>query len=325
MSKLLADSLARLPACTLLPQLLLARRATIQTQNLKIALETSSYELFVTLASSIRSTNTVVYMFKYARKTTMLATRRYWIYQYLLGRGIPSDDVSKALLESLKADNIGDLSLPKLLLEHGAVVGYKNGSAFSLALQANSLAAVKLLSQYIVDDIIAGSIFNRVRKTTSLGPYARAEVYRCLLQWNIEKSSLYHALVDILKDSHCDVSFVRLLLAKGADPNKNDARCFIMASTAEAKLTFQALSKNAEPSVVLKALLNHFKKERDVVRWSNICLDEQSQPVKIDQKKLLVQCMRNFPQTTAYVGASPEKWIVFFGESKLHYLRWLEV
>jgi hypothetical protein len=233
MPKLLADSVAKLPEHTQLPQLLLARRAEVQTQTLKIVLEKSSHELFVTLATSIRSTNTIVCMFKYARKTIMLARRRYRIYQCLLGRGIPSDDVSKALFDSLKADNIGDLSLPKLLLEHGAVVGYKNGSAFSLALQANSLEAVKLLSQYLVDDITAGIMFDRVRKTASLDPHDRGEVYRCLLQWNIDKSSMYHALVDSLKSGHPDVSVVRLLLAKGADPNKNEARCFIIAATAE--------------------------------------------------------------------------------------------
>ena len=229
----------------------------------------------------------------------MLATRRYRIYQCLLERGIPSNDVSKALLDSLKADDIGDLSLPKLLLEHGAAVGYKKGSAFSLALQANSLEAVKLLSQYLVDDITAGIVFNRVRKTASLDPHARGEVYRCLLQWNIDKTSMYHALVDSLKSSHPDVSVVRLLLAKGADPNKNEAHCFIMAATAELESTFRALSKIAEPSVVLEALLNYFKTERDVVRWFEICLAEQPLPAKIDQNKLLVQCMRKFPQTTS--------------------------
>jgi ankyrin repeat protein len=298
MSKLLADSVASLPEYTQLPQLLLARRAEVNFETLKVALGTSSRNLFVALASSIQSANTVVRMFRHARQTTIVPDRRYWIYQYLFGRGIPSDDVSEALLDSLKADNLGDLSLLKLLLEHGAAVSYKNGAAFSLALRANSLEAVRLLSQYLVDDGMAGVAFDLARKTALLNPHVRVEVYRCLLQWNISKSSIYHALVENFKGGHSDISVVQLLLANGADPNEDEAYCLVVASRAGAEPEFRALSKYVKLRVLLKALLNHFQEEWEVVWWFNVCLEEQPYSAKIDQDELLFQCMRKFPRGT---------------------------
>ena len=241
-------------------------------------------------------------MFTHARKTTVFPTRRYWIYQHLLARGndcIPNEDVSEALVDSLRAEDMGDFSVPNLLLEHGALVGYKSGAAFSLALRANSLEAVKLLSQYLVEDRMAGVTFDRARKTTLLERQVRIGVYRCLLQWNISNSPMYHALVDILQDGHSDVSVVQLLLAKGADPNKDGAHCFILASKAGAKLTFRTLSKHAKLSVVLQALLKHFETEGEVLWWFTAYLEEQPQPAKIDQDELLFRCMRKFPRATA--------------------------
>jgi hypothetical protein len=139
MSKLLADSVACLPECTQLPQLLLAHGAEVKFETLKVALETSSRNLFEVLVSSIQSSNTVVRTFKHARETTMVPDRRYWSYQYLLSKGIPSDDVSEALLDSLRADGLGDLSFPKLLLEHGASPGYQTARR-SLSLFTRTLS-----------------------------------------------------------------------------------------------------------------------------------------------------------------------------------------
>jgi len=56
------------------------------------------------------------------------------------------------------------------------------------------------------------------------------EIYRPLLEWNIGKLSISKALVDSFKVSLHAISFLQLLLAKGVDPNKDDAHCFVVAT-----------------------------------------------------------------------------------------------
>jgi hypothetical protein len=301
MSKLLAHSVMSLPECTQLPQLLLAYGAEVKFESLKVALETSSLELLDVLVSSIKSADTVVRTFKHARQITMASERRYWIYQHLLAKGIPSDDVSEALLDSLKVVDLGDLSFPKLLLENGASPGYQKGEPFSLALRANSpnsLVAVRLLTQYVVDDNMAAGAFEVVRKTPLPKKHARVEIYRLLLEWNIRKSSISQALVDSFKGGCPDISFLQLLLAKGADPNKDNGHCFAVTAKTGALAEFRALSRYAKRRVVLKVLLKNFQEESEIIEWFKVCLKEQPRLEKIGQDELVFQCMRKFPGGT---------------------------
>jgi hypothetical protein len=279
----------------------LAYGAEVKFESLKVALETSSLELLDALVSSIKSADTVVRTFKHSRKITMPSERRYWIYQHLLAKGIPSDDVSEALLDSLKVVDLGDLSFPKLLLENGASPGYQKGEPFSLALRANSpnsLVAVRLLTQYLVDDSMAAGAFEVVRKTPLLKKHVRVEIYRLLLEWNIRKSSISQALVDSFKGGCPDISFLQLLLAKGADPNKDNGHCFAVTAKTGALAEFRALSRYAKRRVVLKVLLKIFQEESEIIKWFKVCLKEQPRLGKIGQDELVFQCMRKFPGGT---------------------------
>ncbi|TGJ78363.1 hypothetical protein E0Z10_g10401 [Xylaria hypoxylon] len=299
LSKVLADSVSKLPDCTQLPEYILARGVEVQFGTLKMALGSASRDLFIVLASSTQRSEIIVSMFRHVRAITMTPDRRYWIYQYLLGRGIPSDDVSEALLDSLGSNNPGNLPLLKLLLQHGAAVGYQNCAAISLALGANSLEAIKLLNQYVVDDNMAGVAFELARKVGSIHPHVRIGAYRCFLQWNISTSSVYSALVENFNNGSSDISVVKLLVVNGADPNEDDAHCFLLASKMGLEPEFRALSKYAKLGTVLRALLKHFQEEWQVVWWLNMCLEEQSYQARIDQDDLLFECMSRFPRGVA--------------------------
>lgn len=302
MSNLLAHSVTGLPECTQLPQLLLEYGAEVKFETLKVALETSCFDLLYVLLRGIKSVDTRRTAFTHARKTTMASDRRYWIYQHLLDKGIPSNDVSEALLDSLKVDDLGDLAFPKLFLENGASPGYRNGEPFSLALRAKppeSLFAVRLLTQYLVDDSMATAAFNVLVKASLAKNQLRTEINPLLREWNISKSSISKFLADSFKNGFPDISEVELLIAKGADPNTDNGNLFVMAAKRGAIAVFQALSKSANLRVVLKALLDNFQAESEVVGWSRLCLDEQPRSGKIDQNELLFQCMKKFPTGTA--------------------------
>ncbi|KAI0460016.1 hypothetical protein F5B21DRAFT_523907 [Xylaria acuta] len=172
-------------------------------------------------------------------------------------------------------------------------------TTISLALGANSLEAVKLLNQYIVDDGMAGVAFEIARKAGCLSPNVRIGAYQCFLQWNISNLSVYNALVDNFNSGSSDVSVVQLLLAKGANPNEDDAHCFLLASKMGLEPEFRALSKYAEVGTVLRALLKHFQEEWQVVWWLKMCLEEQSYQARIDQDDLVFDCMSRFPRGTA--------------------------
>ncbi|KAE8449593.1 hypothetical protein EG329_007923 [Mollisiaceae sp. DMI_Dod_QoI] len=304
LSKLLSRSVMGYPECTQLPKLLLANGAELKQELLKGALTTSSLELLEVLMHSIKSADTVLRMFRHARQVMMASERRYWIYQHLLTKRIPSDDISEALLDSLEADHLGDLSCAKLLLENGASAGYEEGEPFSIALRANSqnsLVAVKLLTQHLVDSSMATVAFDVVRKTPMLKTHVRLEIYRWLLGWNISKSSLSQALKDSFKNGRPDTSLLQLLLEKGANPNIDNGQCFATAAKTGALAEFQVLSKYAKRWVVLRALLNTFQEESKIIEWFKRCFEERPRSGKIDQDELdelAFQCMQKLPAGT---------------------------
>ncbi len=300
-SELLALSVTKLPESTQLPKLLLAKGATVEFETLQSALKTSSLELSWTLLGSINRVEIRVKTFKYAHSMSIASDRKYSIYQRLLDQGIPRDDVSEALIHSLRAQDLGDLSLVKLLLEKGASPCYLHGKPFSLAFRKddpNSLFAVRLLTQYIADDDTATVAFDVVRGSRLLSKSVRMDIYRLLLEWNISKSSVSQALVDSFSGECPNISTLRLLLEKGADPSKSNGRCFVTATKMGERAHFQALSQYAKSRVVLKVLLDTFIEEQEVVRWFEVCLEQQPRGKRIDRDELLFECMRRFPAGT---------------------------
>jgi hypothetical protein len=298
LSHLLAESVQEFPDYTQLPVLLIARGAKVPVATLFAAVQTSSRDLLKVLVDS-QNAGTATKMFEYARKLPLSSERRYWVYESLLSRGVSAEETSEALVESLTGDNLDDLSLSKLLLEHGASVDYKRCAAFDRALCANSLTAVQLLSQYLLDDDTACIAFDLAHASTTLSPDVRSRVYYCLLQWNISATSINGALLSNLKGNHADPAVVKTLLAKGADPNQEAGYFFVQAARAGAQLLFRSLSKSADVSTVLRALMGHFQTEWEILLWLNMCLEEQRHSVIIEEHDLLYDCMRRFPTGTA--------------------------
>jgi ankyrin repeat protein len=297
LSSLLADAVTTLPDSTQLVSLLLARGAEPKLETLKFAPQTCSHGMYILLLSKIKSTHTAVEVFTLVRsKAQMPSNQRYEIYKALLAKNIPKDAISGAFMEALKGV-VMNLDLPKLLLEHGAAVSYDNAKGFRLALLSiHSVELFRLLVQHIEDDKTAGVAFNLAKKHAFDDPYKRVEIYRSLLQWNIAESSLSDALEDFLKGNHSDTSVIQLLLRNGADPNKNNARCFLLACATKSEAEFRALSRHANLAIVLQGLLTYFQVEVQVVHWFNICLEERPHGAKIANDQLLFQCLNKFPK-----------------------------
>ncbi|KAI1135612.1 hypothetical protein F5Y05DRAFT_393950 [Hypoxylon sp. FL0543] len=293
-SDLLATSISRLPDCSQLPKLLLARGATVDFASLLVALGTACQDLFRLLLRHIKNPDTMTKLFRAVRGNPMDNSRELWVYKDLLRYPIPINEISEALIGALAIVGRTDLSVPKLLLEHGAAVEYGECTPFSLALKSNSPRTVKLLCRYLPNNTTAAIAFELTRNAV-LHKHVRLEAYRCLLQWDISRTSIQGALVDILASSGRDVSIVRLLLEKGADPNENKADCFLVAIRAAAETEFRALSKYADTSVLLPALLGHFT-EDVITHWFGICLAEQERAVDLDHHDFLTTCMRRFPR-----------------------------
>ncbi|THY80560.1 hypothetical protein D6C95_09455 [Aureobasidium pullulans] len=304
LSALLDDFINHNPRSTRLPESLLARGAEVKLETIQAAMAKSSPGLFVTMIEAITNRNNVMSLFMHAQTISMSRERSLKVYKCLLDRcvilknPIPTDVVSEALLSSLKHVDSDQLSLPKLFLQHGAVVGHERGKAFRLAFRANSVDVVKLLSQHIDDDHTADVAFKEALKASFINTDLRLEVYRCLLQWNINKTSLYDALTASLLGKTSNHSILQLLLAKGADPNKNKASCYLLAAKARKEPEFRMLSKHARLKVLLPALLGCFQDEKDVVRWFNICLEDKPSPAMVNQDQLLFDCLRKYPNGT---------------------------
>jgi ankyrin repeat protein len=291
MAKLLREAIRQHRNKILLPQFLMSRNVPIEFETLELALKVSSLDLFVLLVNET-SSSAIAALFNAAINTDLGPGRRYRVYAYLLDRGVPTPHVSDALISSLSKP-FEDLSLQKLLLQHGASVEHRGCGCFAAATRVKSLDAVRLLSQYITNDDMANAAFDHVRKG-SLRNDMRREVYHCFKPWSLKRQSVDKALMQNLKTGP-DEGIVRFLLEKGADPNK-DVQSFVLAATESTESTFRALSKHATLHLAFKALMNHFNEEWQVVWWFKACLEEQSQASNIQDDGLLFQCITKFPR-----------------------------
>ncbi|KAL2071660.1 hypothetical protein VTL71DRAFT_12895 [Oculimacula yallundae] len=304
MSEMLVGSVALFTRCPRLPQLLVTRGAEITLNGLKAVLEEGPLDLLGILLGSIKSSDTATKAFQRVLQIAMVSTRRYFIYEYLLQKPIPQDDISEALLQSLKTDGLTDLSIPKLLLEHGASPGYKRCESVSVVIRADSpkfLAAVKLLCQNVNDDSAANTIFSLILKSTKLKREVQVEIYHLLLDKKISKPSLSQALLDQFSSGYPDLNFVKILLEQGADPSKKEGRCIAVAAKEDRIVEFRLLCRYTKRSVVLKVLLQHLKDEKDVIKWFRTCLEHNKRKGPLKDDGLFYLCMQTFPTGTVLV------------------------
>jgi hypothetical protein len=298
-SQLLTSSLARHPTCKELPALLLARGAEPDLETCQVAFGKISIERYITLLRHIKNKDVASTVFKHTVNAEVSTSIRRQIYECLLSKGVVSNEVSVALGHILKTEREMDITILELLLKHGADVGYDKGMAFRRALlDAGSLDAFTLLIQYIKKDSTACVAFTTAKKA-NITHNQRITIFRSLLmKWNIRGPALQETLVSLLKNGRSDPAMLQLLLQNGADPNKDEAQCFIMACTANAESEFRSLSSKADPAVVLRALMKHFRDEGQVVGWFNKCLKEISSSTKLEDGELLFECLRKFPKGT---------------------------
>jgi hypothetical protein len=225
----------------------------------------------------------------------MASDRRFWLFEYLLSRHLPTKVISSVLLETLKAEDGENKSLLKLLLDHGASVDSHEAQVFRLAIKTKSANVIGLFSQYIKQDSTPAVVFDFVRGIPSLDDNIRMEVYRHMLPRKLDKSSIYHALVEHLESGRRHIAILRLLLKYGADPNTDGGYCFVVVSKAKAEPEFQALSKRANLSVVMRALLESYLEEEQILHWATVCQRKLPNAPILNDNKLLFLSIKKFP------------------------------
>lgn len=285
-------------------ELLSALGAEIDFKTLRAVMAGPSPERFIAMVGLLENRYMLIQLLREAGTTLDNSDRAFSVYQcllekdVLLGNPISSEDKSEALLGSLDAVCRSNTSSTKLLLQYGAMVEYRHGDAFRRALWANAVDVVTVLSQYIVDDSVARDAFAHALRAPLKNQNIRLKVCRCLLEHNIEATSLQGALVKALNESSPSQSILQLLLEAGANPNNDDAVCFISTAKAGREAEFRLLSKYAKLKVALPKLLSGLKEEYQVVKWFGICLEEFPRASITGQDQLLFECLRKFPLGT---------------------------
>jgi ankyrin repeat protein len=287
-----------------LAKLLLVRGADTSFVTLKRAMIRASPELIVAMVELLEDRDTLVKLFKEARTTLVNYEKAFSIFRSLLdkdvslGNPLSTNDKSEALLDLLSATDRDNTSLMKLLLRHGALIGYRNGNAFRRALVSNAIHTVKLFIEYIDDDSVAGVAFAHATAAPLRDQDKRLEIYRSLLRYNIRGESLDDALRKTLREKSPSHPILQLLLDTGANPHKENAMCFISTARAGREAEFRLLSRYAKLKVVLPALLTGLEQENQVVKWFQICLKENHTAKIRDQNYLLFHCLHKFPLGT---------------------------
>ncbi|KAF5024847.1 hypothetical protein F66182_3086 [Fusarium sp. NRRL 66182] len=322
-SQALVRALEKHPKDEQLPKLLLKHGAQLNFQTLKAALENSPRGLFQRLISQVTDLEARNDMFKHLKtKTDMSLEANRSAYEALLKQGVGQLELSDALVDSIR-DEPRNLDMPKLLLDHGAHVNHRGNEGFITALQSKNLEMIKLLSQYLVKgrhDRAANLVFEHpyLRENPSIDPVMRASIYESVLRCNIYQRNLEIALTHALDSATSTVTIVRLLLQHGADPNEEDGHCFFLAAKNKSESYFRELCRYADLAIVLPTILRRIDKEADVVRWFQICFEEQ--PAQVEKglsEQLLFQCMRMFYNSTMLLslllenGLSPSAKIIW--------------
>ncbi|KAJ4199391.1 hypothetical protein NW767_008199 [Fusarium falciforme] len=302
-SKSLTESVSKHPDDIILAKLLLSYHAKVEIDTLKMALESSPVDMFLSLSRTISEPAMAKELFRHVRNSDIDSERRFIAYQSLVDKDIDTDEVSEALLDSIKSDP-DNLDTPNLLLEHGAIVNYKDGAAFTMAFESSNLNLVRALSRHLVkaDESAATLAFDYVSNNSSFDSDVRLEIYSCLLEFSISKESLNKALVGALESAAINTAIVSMLVEHGADPNAEEANCFVLACKKNSRDEFRALSKHADLAAVLPALLDHVKEELEVMNWLILLFEEQPAETKVQEDELLFKCMRKFPQGTLVLG-----------------------
>ncbi|KAF4994750.1 hypothetical protein FDECE_13023 [Fusarium decemcellulare] len=300
-SNALAGCISNHPDDAKLPELLLTFGAKANLDMLKTALASSPPNVFKLLVDGLAETATAQKMFMHVRKFETDAGKRYTAYSCLVGKGIQSHELSEALLHYVETYP-GNFVIPKMLLENGAEVNYKDGAIFTAAFKSKELKIVRTLCQYLVKntDVKTASLsFDYVTEQKSIDPDVRLEIYTDLLKFNISKESLYKALVSALEHDSFNHLVVQLLLEQGVDPNQEEARCFALACHKASVAKFRALAKYADIKAVLPALMKQIKSEFKITGWFRILFEELPKGTRIEnQDDLLFQCMRTYPNGT---------------------------
>ncbi|KAK2604003.1 hypothetical protein QQS21_003839 [Conoideocrella luteorostrata] len=319
MTDLLYNSINQFSDSILLPKLLIARRVKVSLRDLQAALAKSSKELFELLVLNCKADNAMWKLFVHARVTPMKADRRLWVYETMLSGGkIRGHPVSEALVSALEDAGLTDIALPKLLLEHGAEVEFEEFLPLKLSFRLKAGTEImELLAKHIKDGNAAEAAFQLARTSSAVKPAAKLSIYRCLLNHNITKEALGQALIDTLKDGQ-DIAAIQFLLAHGANPNEDGAKCFTLACDAGNGTAFKAMCLYAEVDTVIRALLERCSQEKDVVKWLGMCMETLApSAARIKDPKLLFEAMLKFPD-----GGSLVKKLLGYGAPAGKLLKW---
>lgn len=314
--------------------------AQVQLATLEAAAETSPGGLFQKLLRQVSNSTMRNEIFEYIRMhTTISSMDRHQAYETLLKQGIDKSQMSEALVVSIRNEP-SNREIPLLLLNHGALVNYKNNEAFAAAFQSRNLEMFELLCCYLVKgehDEAAKLVFEhpylRENPCVTVEQSVRANIYRSVLTCNIDPKSIYTTLVHFLDSPESNLAIVELLLEHGADPNDEDGHCFYLAARHKEESHFRSLCKHADLSIVLPTISRRIVKEHNVTRWFKICLEMQPSQIAGLSDQLLYQCIRKFPTGTDCLdvllgaGLSPSATITYrlhknWEEEEISLLMW---
>jgi hypothetical protein len=287
---LLERSMRLSPESDVLPIILAQKGVVPSYTTLQAAITRVSLKVFTILVKNLPGNEEATELIDFVQSEEMSAERRRAIYRCLLLKKLPEKVVTSTMISWLRDEDIVDLDTMKSFLENGANVGSDDGVAFSLAHDAGSANAFKLLCQHVTDDKTANIALTLALKAPFTYPIL-LQICRTLLSFAINPSVLDLVLVRSVSAFREEVPFIQSLIKKGANPSA----CFSLACKKGSEKQVRALARGVDLKVVVPALITAFAEESDVVRWLNVVLDEQPARSSAHIPGVLIQCLRKFP------------------------------
>ncbi|OKL55583.1 hypothetical protein UA08_09176 [Talaromyces atroroseus] len=290
--------------------LLLDHGASVDHKNgalIQTAISRSRLPLFDLLMSRNPNRGSLVSGFETARRNaTFSSHERLHVFVSLIkagfgGRG-DSEALSLAVIEAVERDPL-DLTIPRLLMNHGANVEYNLGHAFQSAVLASSPDLVDLFLHQHPSNKTINRVFGRMISSGTMSLSGGLKVGQLLLENGVQKSLVENALSEVFsaanstKMGYISKKEVGLFLSHGADVNAKDGTYFVQAALKEDMDLFRMLLINGKPDplVIIPVLIQAIVPEKALLRYLRVLVENSMSPISVKGSTLFMAVER-FPR-----------------------------
>jgi hypothetical protein len=291
-------------------KLLLDHGASVDHKNgalIQTAVSRGQLPLFDLLMLRTPNRTSLVCGFETARRNVKFSNEeRLHVFASLIKAGFgglgDSEALSHAIIEAVERDPF-DMTIPGLLLKHGATVEYDQGHALQSAVLSSSPSLVDLFLHQHPSNKTVNRVFGKMVSAGTMSLPGGLKVGQLLLENGVQKSLIDNALSEVFSAAsttntgYISKKEVGLFLSHGADVNAKDGTYFVQAALREDMDLFRLLLVNGKPDplIIIPILIHSVVPEKVLLKYLRVLVENSTSPISIKSSTLFMAIER-FPR-----------------------------